>query len=375
MRSFRSRTAALFCLTAGLSGQTGRDAYRRAYDFWQQSQVNLERDAGTGGVPQITQAQRAAASAATFLSTRVAYMKSLAEEAAKREKVLQAPAIRLAPDLMPPAVASLAAGELLTVNKAIVKFAADKDPAIQQLRQSLERERDALIALENTIHTRQGTTAAASKADVALEEARAKTAGAFRDQASQLSRNVMLMEMESAAWAEYYSKLSSAIQIANSPAPEPAPAPIEPPTPVSTSLSTNVPATVSAPAPRSDSISPVPLVRYVGEWVFPVANGVFHGITPVSVELAVHESKGHVDGTLSGRFKPLAGVTEPTVQLSFEGEIAATPTQRFTVKTNDGRSGVIELIPGPAFNLLEVNFQTDPGAGKIRSGNFILVKK
>jgi hypothetical protein len=93
------------------------------------------------------------------------------------------------------------------------------------------------------------------------------------------------------------------------------------------------------------------------------------------VELAVHENNGHADGTLSGRFKPPAGATDAVVQFTFEGDIAATPAQRFTLKTSDGRSGVIELIPGPAFNLLEVNFQTDPGANKIRSGNFILVKK
>ena len=34
---------------AGLIGQTGRDAYRQAYDVWQQAQANLERDAGAGG--------------------------------------------------------------------------------------------------------------------------------------------------------------------------------------------------------------------------------------------------------------------------------------------------------------------------------------
>jgi hypothetical protein len=43
--------------------------------------------------------------------------------------------------------------------------------------------------------------------------------------------------------------------------------------------------------------------------------------------------------------------------------------------TSDGTSGTLELIPGPAFNLLEVNFLTDPRANAIRAGNFILVKK
>ena len=53
---------------------------------------------------------------------------------------------------------------------------------------------------------------------------------------------------------------------------------------------------------------------------------------------------------------------DPTVRFAFEGDIAATPTQKFTLMTSDGTPGTIELIPGPAFNLLEVNFQTDPQA-------------
>lgn len=361
-------TAALFCGAAGLIGQTSRDQYRQAYNVWQQVQANLERDAGNGGAPQVAQADRAASAAASFEATRAAYLKSASDDAVRRRSILQNPTTRTSPDLMSPAVASLAAGELLTVNKAIAKFTADKDPGIQQLRQSLERERVALVALSNTIQTRQATMAATAEASAALEQARAKAAEAFSDQASQLARNAALLEMERAAWADYYSKLADAIQNANPPAPAPTAAP-----PVD--VSTNAAPPASSPAPRSNSVSPVPLVRYVGEWTFPVVNGIFHGATPVSVALAVRENNGHVEGTLSGRFQPPARVTDPVVQFTFEGEIAATPAQRFTLKGNDGRSGVIELIPGPAFNLLEVNFQMDLRPNKIRSGNFILVKK
>ena len=60
---------------------------------------------------------------------------------------------------------------------------------------------------------------------------------------------------------------------------------------------------------------------------------------------------------------------------TFKDDFGPTPTQKFTLVTSDGAPGTIELIPGPAFNLLEVNFLTDPKANKIRAGNFILVKK
>jgi hypothetical protein len=357
--SFALLTAALFCGGVGLIGQTGRDAYRQAYDVWQQTQTNLERDAGTGGAPQVSQADRSAAAAANFEATRIAYLKSSAQEAARRRQILQTAAIRSSPDLMPPAVADMAAAELQTVTRAIAKFATDKDRGIQQLRQSMERERLALAALSDTIQARQKTVAATSEADAALEQARAKTASAFASQDSQFTKAVAQMEMEGAAWAEYYDKLAEAIQTANAPAPPPV----------------NITTSASPAAPLGDSVPRVPLVRYVGDWTYPKVNGIFHGTQPESVELEVHETNGHIDGTLEARFKPSPGTNDPLVQFKFAGDIAATPTQKFTLTTSDGKAGVLELIPGPAFNLLEVNFQADPRANKVRGGNFILVKK
>ena len=43
--------------------------------------------------------------------------------------------------------------------------------------------------------------------------------------------------------------------------------------------------------------------------------------------------------------------------------------------TSGGAKGTLELIPGPAFNLLEVNFSTDEKPGTVRQANFLLVKK
>ena len=202
----------------------------------------------------------------------------------------------------------------------------------------------------DTVQARQKTVAATSAAAGALEQARAKTSAAFDDESSQLSQTVAQMEKEGPAWAGYYDQLAEAIQIAN--------APRRPPR-------RSVPHRAS-PRPRrgTTSISPVPLVRYVGEWTYPVHNGIFHGAQPESVDLEVHENNGHAGGTLFGRFKLSPGVTDPVVQFTFEGDFAATPTQKFTLTTSDGTPGSIELIPGPAFNLLEVNFQTDRGRTK-----------
>jgi hypothetical protein len=362
--SFALLTAALFCGAAGLVGQTGRDAYRQAYSVWQQTQANLERDAGTGGAPQVAQSDRSGAAASSFEATRLTYLKSSAQDAAQRRQILQTAATRSSPDLMPPAVGDLAAAELQTVTRAIAKFATDKDRGIQQLRQAMDREKVALTALMDTIQARQKTVVASSAAADALEQARVKTAGAFAGQASQLSQTVAQMEMEAAAWAGYYDQLAGAIQIADTPAPAPTPIPV------------NTTTSVSQAAPRNASASAVPLVRYVGEWTYPKTNGIFHGAQPESADLEIRENNGRAEGTLEARFRlPAGGVNNPLVQFRFAGDISATPTQKFTLTTNEGKAGVIELIPGPAFNLLEVNFQTDPQANKIRAGNFILVKK
>jgi len=359
--SFALPTGVLITFAALLIGQTGRDAYRQAYDVWQQAQTNLERDAGNGGAPQVAQADRSAAAVVTFEATRLAYLKSSAENAAQRRRILQAPVTRPSPDLMPPAVANLAAAELQTVTRAIGKFAADKDRGIQQLRQSMERESVALAALTDTIQAHQKAIAATSAASATLEQARGKTAAAFADQTSQFSQTVARMDAEGSAWTAYYSKLAEAIQVASAPPPAPA-----------VDISRNVPTA----GPRNASVSPVPLVRYVGTWTYPTVNGIYHGPQPESVALEVQEENGRANGTIEAKFKrPPGSADNPVVRFSFAGDIAATATQKFTLMTSDGASGVIELIPGPAFNLLEVNFQTDSQPNKIRSGNFILVKK
>ena len=103
---------------------------------------------------------------------------------------------------------------------------------------------------------------------------------------------------------------------------------------------------------------------------------MFHGAQPDTVELEVHEQNGHADGTFLARFKCRPGVTASLRPFHFCGRFRRDADA--AIPTDDQRGNTrhtIELIPGPAFNLLEVNFQTDPQANKIRAGNFILVKK
>ena len=118
------------------------------------------------------------------------------------------------------------------------------------------------------------------------------------------------------------------------------------------------------------------MTRYLGSWIFPAVGGLYHGPQPQSVEMEVHEENGRYNGTLFARFKLPPGVAgDPLVKFSFEGPFENSRTQKFVVTTSNGARGLIELIPGPAFNLLEVNFSTYDKPGMVRAGNFLLVKK
>jgi hypothetical protein len=83
-----------------------------------------------------------------------------------------------------------------------------------------------------------------------------------------------------------------------------------------------------------------------------------------------------MSGTLHVRFLlPAGSPGNPELTLEFQGLIQQTRNQVFPLRTSDGAAGMIELIPGSAFNLLEVNVQTDAVENKVRSANFVLLKR
>src|SRR5258707_15329450 len=68
---------------------------------------------------------------------------------------------------------------------------------------------------------------------------------------------------------------------------------------------------------RPPTITPLPLLRYTGGWMFPTG-GIFHGTQPDAVDLNVREENGHVTGTFNARFKiPAGNATGPVVQFTF----------------------------------------------------------
>jgi hypothetical protein len=345
---------AVLCVFA----DTSRDAYRNAYRAWRQADPNLEREAGAAGPALAGRISSVATLAAQYGAERKTFLMQLAGQQEQSLAWLENPAA--ASSDTEPGVRENVASEAALVKRNLDTFAHDPDPAIQQLKGMLDRENAALASLAAAIAERQSAADSTQSAAAAAEGARTKALDQYHALVGALKVESEQGDREAAAWAEYYRKLAEAVRIAPPQTSSAAPAPTAP--------------APSAPAPRVP-ITPLPLTRYTGAWTFP-AGGLFHGPQPEFLDLVVYEDNGRATGTLFARFKlPSGSKDDPVLRLDLKGDFKGTRTQIFPLETSDGAKGTIELIPGPAFNLLEINFLIDQKPGKIRQGNAVLMKK
>ncbi len=335
-------------------------AQQEARQNWRTTDPDLERDAATAGATLGARADKAAAAAAKYFAAQKSSLESLAADTAQKTSALAS--LTLAPETSLNLDTYLA-GQNTVLNSSIDTIARDPDRGIQQLRQALERERAAVAALSAGSKDAQKAREAAAQTACSAEQARLRTVELYRKLATGLQQSAQLTEQSGIAWAAYYRSLSDAVRSAAVPVTSAVPQP------------NSAPAVVP-PAAVARSLPPVPLSRYVGAWTYPTVGAHFHGAQPLSAELVVREENGHAGGTLSARFKlPPGNTGDPVVQFDFAGEFQGSRDQTFAVTTSGGAKGTLELIPGPAFNLLEVNFSTDEKPGTIRQANFLLVKK
>lgn len=359
MRSACIVFVAALCLFA----QPSRDGYRNAFKEWRQSDPNLERDAASGGAQLESRARKVAADAERYEAARKAFLDQLAAETEHKFAWLDKAAPE-APSASNRGSQSFIAAESKAVQHSVDVLGNDPDPGIRRLRAMLLRESSALASLNGAISNREKSAAAVDAALANVQQARTRALDHYREVAVGWKDAAAQTDREAAAWGEYYKLLASGAQGA-SPAPSPA---------ATSAAEPHLPATPGPVVAPKPAITPVPLIRYTGGWTFPASNGLYHGPQPESAELMVQEQNGHADGTLNARFKVASG--DPVLRFVFTGEFKDTRTQVFSLETNDGSRGTLELIPGPAVNLLEINFQiADAKPGKIRQGNMLLLRK
>jgi hypothetical protein len=390
-----------------------RTPYRGAYAQWRTTDPDLERDAASRGPALGARADKLAAQAAHFYALKKAYLEALQADAGQNAAALEA---QPAPPEFDANPGKYVAAQTGALTASINGLASDPDRLIQRLRQALERERTALAALASGLVDTQKGNDAVEKTSAAAEQSRAKMIQHYQALSASLQQTAQQTGKVSTLWADYYRTLSDGVR--GMPPPEPAlissmapvsappsapaaipavvparaPAAMPTAAPAPAPASIPVPPASRAPAPapelaalprentppvlRTRSITPLPLSRYMGAWVYPTQGAEFHGIEPDVVDLTVREENGQAKGTILVHFKlPQGNRTDPIVLFDFEGPLQATRNQSFPLVTGHGAKGSVELIPGPAFNLLEVNFTTEDKPGTVRQGNFLLIKK
>jgi hypothetical protein len=348
------------------SAEPGRDALQEAYRNWRQADPALERDATSAGATLGARADKAAAEGARYFAVRKAYLDKLARDAGRKASAVEA--LNIAPDSASNLEAYVSAQSTILESGART-ISRDSDRGFQRLLQAFDQERAALAAISTAIKDMRKTEEVLVAATTTAEPKRSQASDRYQKLAASFQQSAQLAEESGAAWANYYRSLSSAAR--SEPAPVTSAAPVRAP---------NAPepaaAAVSNPAPAARNVAPIPLSRYLGSWMYGTGGAHYHGVEPLSVQMELRAENGRVRGTLFARFRLLpGGPTDPLVRFSFEGPFEDSRTQKFTIITSNGAPGIIELLPGPAFNLLEVNFSTYDRPGMVRQGNFLLVKK
>jgi len=354
---------ALLMIAVVCFAEQPRDQVREAYRAWRETDPNLEREAATGGTAIAQRADRMSAEAAKYAAARKSMLEALAKDQEKQIASLENAAV-----VVEPAAASgeadvqFVTAESAKVMRTINAFAANPDKGIQQLKAAVDREREALAALSTALGARQKSVAALKASANAIDAARSKALAEMHPMLDAARSQVTDTTHEAEAWAEYYRKIGEGAR--------------GDATPITVIPPGVPPALVNNPVPAPPTVTPLPLARYVGAWTYPASNGLFHGAQPEFMDVVVFEENGQAKGTMLARFKLPAGSDgDPALRFDFAGPFQPSRNQTFHLTTSDGATGTIELIPGAAFNLLEVNFHTEPKPGKVRQADVVLVKK
>jgi|SRR5579863_3551726 len=345
------RPVAILVLVGCALAQEPRAAYQEAFRSWRRADTALETDAPTAKEALGIRADKVSAEAAKYMALRKGFLDFLREATQEKARSLEPLLIAAPSDLVSRTEANVST-ESTAASSSIAAIGSDPDRGLQRLRQSLEGERSALLALTSAMAVRRGAMAGVAQTSEAAELARTRVVEHYQMLATGLEQATQQNDQQAADWAGYYKLLADGARgIVPSGLP-------------------------GRPSIQTRGITPVPLSRYIGEWNYPKLKPLYSGLEPQFVELVVREDNRRATGTLTVRFKlPPDSTLDPSLHGDFTGTFENIRNQVFSLETNDGAKGKIELIPGPAFNLLEVNLTIEPRPGKVQQANFLLVKK
>ncbi len=345
--------------------QSARDSYRNPYQAWRQTAPALEESASAPTAAFADQVRASSEAAQVFFNARAASLLTPFPEVADQLAWSSRP-LATAETLLtvPQEVQQLLAVAAAKVGNDINSLTApaEKDAAIRRFRQSIERERAALRALMDTLAAARMPLTALIDASDEAEIQRALTGQALSSAAGRRTQLSEHLKREAADWATYYKDLQEGATANRT---------------LTSALTSNAtPAAGASPTPGAAKITrpnpngPPALARYTGEWEFPT-KGLYYGRRPDSADLVVQETNGMLGGTLTAKYSGPAA----ELKIQFQGPVQEGRTQTFPVQFPNGENGSVELIPGTAINLLEINFVAPSTTGPINAANLVLVKR
>lgn len=403
-----------------LWGQQGQ-VQSRALEVWKQTEPTLENDAIANAPTLGARSDKVNLEAGRYFAARRAFLNAVAAQFEKDANTLSGGSSPIAPD---PDFRSRVAAQTNAVNTSLAAVVVN--PSLDELKRALEAERGALAALGEAIRQTQDAQDGVVATQRKLETARVNLAAHMQDLAGLLKQTADETQNIAGNWSAYYRSLGDAVrrnpptvlQINNAAAANRAAVPAAAPavasrtpvdivvvgpqprglvdrTPEATAAAgdralaadtptRNAQVTVTpAAAPIAASVRvPAPseafpaLSRYTGSWVYPKSGEHYHGAHPSQVELTVLDTSGIVRGNFSARFLNDQGSKmDPSLEFSFQGRYQGGRSQKLDLVTNSGVTGTLELIPALDPNMLEIRFNTGENPGKVRAGNFFVVRK
>jgi len=201
------RPFAILVLAVCAMAQGPRDAYQEAFRSWRQTDTALETDAATAKEALGVRADKVSAEAARFMAARKAFFEFVRETTQERARSLEPLVIPAQSDLVSRTEANVST-ESTAASSSIAAIGSDPDRGLQRLRQSLEGERSALLALTSAMAVRRGAMAGVTQTAEAAELARTRVVEHYQTLGTGLEPVIQQTDQQAVEWTAYYKLLA-----------------------------------------------------------------------------------------------------------------------------------------------------------------------
>lgn len=330
--------------------------YQRAYKVWRESDPILEKDMAT--IPQpllLARIKDADKNAHSYFEQKLEYLNLLASDYGRRRAALVENTSDQAThedilDSIKKQQNSLVQ-QIGRLNREIEALAADPNKERGLLREAAERQRTALLTIQNNLVEQLSGLEEGKKLGERRGVSTRGTADRYNQMIARVKKESETIAIEKELWNAYYRSLWNSFA-------QPSPS-----------------APVSSGPVNVKQVEPTD-TRWLGTWVYDASEpNSYFGNQPDSVVLRITVYKGMLHGTYHAIYKPGNGVDENSkVDFEFSGVAKDSPEQKFALQWQNRMTGFIELKSIDSRSLEVIWTKTSEGDG-LRFGNEVLYKR